>query len=86
MNRGPKAFEDTHTIAGIWIRMVFCKIKIRRSLPNYKYGCLVYSSMQHRLVLLYSHVNLLRPEQPTHHMFFWLNSYVYCFRLVLKHP
>jgi len=31
-NRGPKAFEDTHTIAGIWIKMVFCKIKLG-------YGC-----------------------------------------------
>jgi len=27
-NRGPKAFEDTHTIAGMGIRMVFCKIKL----------------------------------------------------------
>ena len=23
-----RRFEDTHTIAGIWIRMVFCKIKL----------------------------------------------------------
>jgi len=35
-NRGPKAFEDTHTIAGMGIRMVFCEIKIRPWLPIYQ--------------------------------------------------
>ena len=47
---------------------------------------LVDSAMQNRLVLLYSHVNLLGPEQPTHHVLLGLNSYVYRFRLVFEHP
>jgi hypothetical protein len=47
---------------------------------------LVDSAMQYRLVLLYSHIDLLGPEQSTHHMLLGFNSYMYRFRLVFEHP
>jgi len=78
--------RDSHTIVGIWIRMVFCKIKLGDVCQFANTVGLACYPMQHSLVLLYSHINLFRLKQPTHRMFFGLNSYVDSFCLVFKHP
>jgi len=82
-----RRFEDTHTIAGIWIRMVFCKIKLSDTWKITKYSPLACNAVQYCLVLFYRHFNFFLPEQAAHHMFLGFNTNVdgVCFLFECPH-